>query len=174
MAVPATGDVLSTDHFLGKEEGWQDALDDLDDYADRYNEFNFIFACVVPAGSFAVSGISHAADDRPWPLENDRRCFLSQAGLRATFAHEMAHTLGVGHAPCADPGTRFPKGIDPNLPPATEAGVVGWRPSDGKLMPPMWFELMSYCTPAGRDARRPLAVRRPVEHPPRPTEVRTP
>lgn len=170
VAVPATGDVLSTNHFLAKRadpddlSGWEDALDDLDDYADRYNSFEWIFACVVPAGSFALSGISHAANDRPWPLENDRRCFLSQAGLRATFAHEMAHTLGVGHAPCADPGTKFPKGIDfdwinlrPSLPGATEPGVVGWRRSDGKLMPPMWSELMSYCTPAGatRDDRWP-------------------
>ncbi|WP_239491497.1 IPT/TIG domain-containing protein [Luteitalea sp. TBR-22] len=148
VAVPATGDLLSTDHFLGKKGGWEDALDDLDDYADRYNEFTFIFACTVPSGAFALNGISHAANDRPWPLENDRRCFLSQSRRRATFAHEMAHTLGVGHAPCADPGTDFPEGIDPNLGPNIGAGVVGWRTSDGALMPPMWAELMSYCTPA--------------------------
>ena len=148
VAVPATGDVLSTNHFLGKDKGWEDVLDDLDDYADRYNNFNWIFACTVPAGSFSLNGISHAANDRTWPLENDRRCFLSQSRLRATFAHEMAHTLGVGHAPCADPGQKFPKGIDPNLPGATEPGVVGWRPSDGALMGSPWSELMSYCTPS--------------------------
>lgn len=148
VAVPATGNVLSTNHFLGKDKGWEDALDDLDDYADRYNNFDWIFACTVPAGNFALNGISHAANDRPWPLENDRRCFLSQSRLRATFAHEMAHTLGVGHAPCADPGTKFPEGIDPNLPGATEPGVVGWRPSDGALMGSPWSEVMSYCTPS--------------------------
>jgi hypothetical protein len=181
VAVPATGNVLTTNHYLGKRAddeatGWEDALDDLDDYADRFNDFEFIFACVVPAsvpeGTFAANGIAHAANDRPWPLENDRRCFLSQAGKQATFAHEMAHTLGVGHAPCADPGEKFPKGIDfdwstwwrprPSLPGATEPGVVGWRQRrstdvvvpfgvapNGKLIPPMWSELMSYCTPAG-------------------------
>jgi hypothetical protein len=142
--VPVAGDVLSTNHFLGKDTGWHDALDDLDDYADRFDDFNTIFACNVPAGGFALNGTSHAANDRPWPLENDRRCFLSQARLRATFAHEMAHTLGVGHAPCGNPD-----GIDPNLPATTEPGVVGWRPSDGLLMAPMWSELMSYCTPTG-------------------------
>jgi hypothetical protein len=156
VAVPAAGDVLNTNHYLGiradgKTTGWEDALDDLDDYADRYNDFNFIFACVVPAGNFALNGIAHAANDRPWPLENDRRCFLAQSGLRATFAHEMAHTLGVGHAPCGDPGKKFPTGIDPNLPGATEPGVVGWRPSDGRLIPPRWSELMSYCTPPSGD-----------------------
>lgn len=157
VAVPATGDVLSTDHFLGKKTGWEDALADLDDYADRYNDFNFIFACIVPAGSFALSGISHAANDRPWPLENDRRCLLAQAKLQATFAHEMAHTLGIGHAPCTNDGRDFPEGIDfdwstmqPSLPGATEPGVVGWRRSDGKLMPPIWSELMSYCRPTGQ------------------------
>ena len=164
VVVPATGDVLSTDHFLGKDDGWHDALDDLDDYADRYNNFDWIFACVVPAGQFSLSGTSHSANDRPWPLENDRRCFLSQAKLRATFAHEMAHTLGVGHAPCADPGTAFPDGLErdwttlrPSLPGATEPGVVGWRPSDGALMGSPWSELMSYCTPSNglRDDRWP-------------------
>jgi hypothetical protein len=151
VAVPATGGVLSTDHFLGKRAdgeftGWNDALDELDDYADRYNNFDWIFAGIVPAGGiFSLNGTSHVANDRPWPLENDRRCFLFQSGLRATFAHEMAHTLGVNHAPCGDP-QKLGK-IDPNLPAGIEPGVVGWRPSDGRLMPPMWSELMSYCTP---------------------------
>jgi hypothetical protein len=151
VLVPATGDVLSTDHFLGKntgllvdeEEGWEDALDDLDDYADRYNDFEMIFACIVPARSdFALNGIAHHAIDRPYPLSNDRRCFLFQAGKPSTFAHEMAHTLNVDHAP----GT--PKGdIDPRLPAVTEPGVVGWRRSDGKLMQPLSGELMSYSEP---------------------------
>ena len=140
--VPATGDVLNTDHFLGKNAGWEDALDDLDDYADRYNNFDWIFACTVPAGNFSLNGIAHHAIDRPWPLSNDRRCLLAQAGLRATFAHEMAHTLSVGHAPCGNP-----EDVDDRLPAGTEPGVVGWRSSDGQLMAPLWSELMSYCTP---------------------------
>lgn len=144
VRVPATGDVLSTNHFLGKDDGWHDTLDDLDDFADRFDDFTSIFACTVPAGNFSLNGTSHAANDRIWPLENDRRCFLAQAGLRATFAHEMAHTLGVGHAPCGNPD-----GVDTRLPGSTEPGVVGWRTSDDRLMPPMWSELMSYCTPSG-------------------------
>lgn len=147
VRVPATGDVLSTNHFLGNRAdrqptGWEDALDDLDDYADRFDDFNSIFACTVPALKSRINGIA--------PLENDRRCFLAKARLRATFAHEMAHTLGVGHAPCSDPGKAFPEGIDGRLPATTEPGVVGWRPSDRRLMAPMWSELMSYCTPTGR------------------------
>jgi hypothetical protein len=146
---PTSGDVLSTDHFLGKEKGWHDALDDLDDYADRFiDDFNTIFACTVPADPatppaklFALNGTAHVQS-----LAGGRsRCFLSQTGLQATFAHEMAHTLGVGHARCGDKG--MPGGIDPNLPGVTEPGVVGWRRSDGKLIPSTWAELMSYCTP---------------------------
>jgi len=147
VAVPASGSVLSTDHFLGKRDGWDDALDDLDDYADRYNTFEWIFACIVPALSNTIStinGIGHVDDDALF--YNDRRCFLSKSGLQATFAHEMAHTLGVGHAPCGDPGN-YPDDIDRNLPGGTEPGVVGWRASDGQLMAAPWSELMSYCTP---------------------------
>jgi hypothetical protein len=143
VRVPATGEVLSTDHFLRKKAGWDDALDDLDDYADRFDDLNSIFACIVPKGAFTLAGIAHHAIARPWPLSNDSRCFLAQAGLRATFAHEMAHTLSVGHAPCGNP-----EGVDGRLPAGTEPGVVGWRRSDGKLMAPLWSELMSYCPPA--------------------------
>jgi hypothetical protein len=144
VIIPVSGDVLSTDHFLGKDKGWHDALDDLDDYTDRFDDFNTIFACAVPAGEFAINGTAHARS-----LAGGRsRCFLFKARLRATFAHEMAHTLGVGHAPCGAPGKKFPTEIDPNLPGVTEPGVVGWRPSDGKLIPSVWAELMSYCTPS--------------------------
>ena len=54
--------MLSTNHFLGKRSddkttGWDDALDELDDYADRFDDFNTIFACSVPAnGTFPLNG----------------------------------------------------------------------------------------------------------------------
>lgn len=145
VRVPVTGGVLSTDHFLGAEGGWGDALDELDDYADRFDDYNSIFACIVPALPAPpalpdqLNGIAH--DSFAGVFLHQRRCFISQAGLRATFAHEMAHTLSVHHAPCGkDLGE-----VDDRLPGGTEPGVVGWRCSDGKLMTPLWPELMSYC-----------------------------
>ena len=138
--------------------GWEDALDDLDDYADRYNNFDWIFACIVPAGNFSLNGISHAANDRPWPLENDRRCFLVPGKApRDVRPRDGAHARRRPR-PVRRPGQDFPEGIDarttlrPNLPGATEPGVVGWRPSDGELMGSPWSELMSYCTPSNGPA----------------------
>lgn len=144
VRVPTGGDQINSSLFLGSRDGWADALDDLDDFADRFDDFRSVFACVVPnSPGGTVNGIAHAAFDRVWPLENDRRCFLSRAGRPGTFAHEMAHTLSVRHAPCGSP-----ENIDSRLPPSTEAGVVGHRASDGLLMASGWPELMSYCTPS--------------------------
>jgi len=151
VRVPTSGDVLATTGDLLSRDGWSDVLDDLDDFADRFDDFDSVFACVVPAnamygfdpdtGKF-TNGLAHAAVDRPWPLPNDRRVMLAQKRKPGTFAHEMAHTLGVGHAPCGGP-----KNVDPRLPGALEPGTVGWRRSDGVLFPSGHPELMSYCPP---------------------------
>ena len=97
VQVPVSGEVLSTDRFLGKpnKTGWHQALDELDDYADRFDNFNTIFACTVPAGTFALNGTGHAANDRDWPLENDRRC-LSRPGREARDVRPRDGT----HAQC--------------------------------------------------------------------------
>ena len=145
VGAPSTGDVLPTDHFLGKPAGWHDALDDLDDYADRFDDITSVYACIVPNLDYGPESLNGTAHHEYvfWPVLVNRRCFLSRSLLQATFAHEMAHTLGVGHAPCG----KDVEGIDERLPGRTEPGVVGWRRSNGHLIPPDWPELMSYCTP---------------------------
>ena len=153
VRIPAAGEVvLATTVNLIDEDGWDELLEDLDDYADRFDDFDSVFAAVVPANPMygtaqdpatTTNGIAHKDVDRLWPLLDDRRVMLAQKGKPGTFAHEMAHTLGVGHAPCGGP-----KNPDPRLPGVVEPGTVGWRRSDGALFPPGQPELMSYCLPA--------------------------
>ena len=148
VLVPATGDVLSTDHFLGKKAGWEDALDDLDDYADRYNNFDWIFACTVPAGNFNLSGISHT----PSTGRGRWRTTAAASSLRQGSARHSPMRWRTRSASATRPADgQVPEDSHETVSPAgTEPGVVGWRTSDGKLMAPMWSELMSYCTPPSR------------------------
>ena len=90
---------------------------------------------------------------------------LAQALRRAAAAHgEHEARDGGKYDETGRTGTRrtwSPSGPAPELPLSLLCGLAQlrllWRPSDGLLMPPMWSELMSYCTPTGatRDDRWP-------------------
>jgi hypothetical protein len=68
---------------------------------------------------------------------------IAQAALPSTFAHEIGHTLGFGHAPCSPPGEALPDNIDPRLPGHTED--VGLDVQSLQLIPAGIGEVMSYC-----------------------------
>jgi hypothetical protein len=144
---PGLDELSTSDDHLWTVAGWQDRLDDLDDLADRFADSGQIFVCVVPNAAYELNGIAHKHETRNWPRSDQHRVMLVRTGNPASYAHEMAHTLGIGHAPDADRDKEFPKDIDPWLPRGIEPGVVGWRWSDGTLFPPRWPELMTYRTP---------------------------
>jgi hypothetical protein len=75
---------------------------------------------------------------------------ICQAALPGTFAHEMGHTMGLGHAPCpAPPGMPGggcmtpPDGIDSRLPGRTDE--TGFDVPAGLVINTGRGEMMSYC-----------------------------
>ena len=78
--------------------------------------------------------------------EHDYPAMVAQAGLAATFAHELAHVFGFGHTPCGSP-----KDIDPDLPGYIEE--TGVDVHSGTTFPAgmgSTGELMSYCSGQSR------------------------
>ncbi len=67
------------------------------------------------------------------------------ANAGGTMAHELAHTMGRGHAPCGSPA-----GVDEDFPyPAASIGVFGFDIVKKKLLDPAKYyrDMMSYCSP---------------------------
>ncbi len=59
-----------------------------------------------------------------------------------TMAHELGHNLNLYHAPCGDPSF-----LDPSFP-GNDGRIDGWGydfSKPGRLLPPVWPDLMSYC-----------------------------
>jgi hypothetical protein len=109
------------------------------------NPGGLIDAAGNPIPPYRVNGIALPRDGLLPPA------MISQAGLTGTFAHEMGHTQGLGHAPCpAPPGTPGsgdcndpPDGIDPLLPGSTDE--VGFDVPAGNVIESGRGEFMSYC-----------------------------
>ncbi len=136
-------EVWSISHDLGTEEGWHDLLDDLDDIASDFGDMGEVWAAMTPDHpDYDLNGVGSDGVIDYW-FDGARR-FAARSGLPATFAHELCHTFGVGHAPCGDVVQ-----LDPRLPAATED--VGLDVRWSRVVPAGTSELMSYCTPNSGD-----------------------
>ena len=65
----------------------------------------------------------------------------------SVIAHEFGHNFSLPHAPCGgagDPDPAYPK-ADGTI------GVWGYNFRNGSLVPPSWFDVMSYCGRPDRD-----------------------
>ena len=59
-----------------------------------------------------------------------------------TMAHELSHNLNLYHAPCGNPGF-----VEPSFP-GNHGRIGAWGydfRKPGRLLPPVWPDLMSYC-----------------------------
>ena len=89
-------------------------------------------------GTRASAGVGHPVS--PGVIKWTEGAFL--------LAHEMAHNLGRGHAPCGDPS-----GVDDNWPhdtnPEARLKEVGFDVAAGEIVQPLSepVDLMSYCQP---------------------------
>jgi hypothetical protein len=118
---------INTNRNLTTTAGWEDLLMDLVDIAGGYQNNGEIWTGLVPNDvSYDLNGIA-------W----DRYC-ISRTGLLDTFAHELTHCHGVGHADCGNP-----TGLDDRLPDRIEE--TGVDVYDYEIHEEGVGELMSYC-----------------------------
>lgn len=134
FTVAAPSRTMTTSHDLRLDTDWARLLIDLNFFAADTGE---TLAAVVPGNpAYALNGIAAIDADLVIPA------FISQSGLTATLAHELAHTFWIAHANCSPSGVPpFP--TDFSLPPGTED--VGMDVAAGQLVPAGTGELMSYC-----------------------------
>ena len=110
--------------------GWVSWLEEIDliwllDGAKDY----YYGAMKLPSNS-AVLGIAYAAGSR-----------VGVGGLDgSTLAHEVGHTMSLGHAPCRtpDPDPRYPH-------PNGNIGYWGYDPEQDILVPANYNDFMGYC-----------------------------
>ena len=82
-----------------------------------------------------VAGGAAGLAKRPGPI--------SFSSVRpSTLAHELGHNLNLYHAPCGNPSS-----LDPSFP-GKDGSIGAWGydfSEPGRLLPPVWPDLMSYC-----------------------------
>lgn len=144
--------VLKTenDENLKTDDGWSNLLDRLEDIADDYPVNEEIWVGLVPNGKdYAWGGIANSGIIKFW--FDDHRRMLSTAGNKATFAHEMAHTLQIRHAPSMADVNQHPyvfscgnpENVDMTHFSLTED--VGIDVAEGRLIPKGVPNFMTYC-----------------------------
>lgn len=117
LFVPPGGPVLQTNQDLTTQEGWENLVEDLDTIAeDTAGAWDMAWCGIIAAQQAGQPSLVLNGIGRPGNGEHDYFAMACQAGLPATFAHELAHVYGFAHAACADVGAPFPEGIDSSLP----------------------------------------------------------
>jgi len=83
-----------SDEDLTTRDGFRNLLSRIDDIADEFNTENEIWVGLVPNdSSYSINGIATSGSSNPR--------MVTRNGLRATFTHELGHTVGIGHSSSA-------------------------------------------------------------------------
>ena len=139
------------DEDLTTGNGWSNLLDRIDDIADDYNDNGEIWTALVPnSGAYRWNGLANDGVINFWWDDHPR--MISRARFGATFAHEIAHTVSIDHAPRvnagANPGVSTcvnQQNIDNSMVSLTED--VGIDIDAYRLMPQGIPSLMTGCIP---------------------------
>ena len=136
---PPGNEVVGSNHDLTTRDGWEDLLDDIEDIQGDYNAPGAIWVAMLPNGNnYDLNGISSGCCP----------CIVTQTNMPATFAHELGHQFGFGHAPCGDPPN-----IDNRLSGHTDEVAVDVH---GRIAYDIGRgSLMSYCNHFDRQTRWP-------------------
>lgn len=158
--LPNVGMISIPKEDLKTESGWSNLLDRLDDIADDYNmPEEVIWAGLVPRSrDYYANGMANSGFSFLGAFWHKR--LLNQNGLSATFMHELAHTLEIGHAASVDhslnnyvDSCKSPDGVDSNLISLIEdigIDVDGYKAGNTNsphVLPKGVPSLMSYCVP---------------------------
>jgi hypothetical protein len=145
--------------------GWSQALEWVSTLRGS-NSRQFYYAMIAPGGSMTqycgggcVAGLGSVpqpndARDRAaiglgyYPNSGNGTSQYYGGTPGITMAHEVGHTLGRNHSPCAPPGSQL-TGIDPNYPySGASIGVYGYNVTNNQLVPPSTYkDFMGYCSP---------------------------
>lgn len=147
--------------------GWSTALQWVSTLRNGSNSRVFYYAMCTPTGSIAQycgGGCVAGLGSVPQPNDVQGRAAIGLGyfpsnsgnsnqyyyggGPAITMAHELGHTLGRNHAPCAPQGGTI-SGIDPNYPySGASIGVYGYNDTNHQLLSPSQYkDFMSYCSP---------------------------
>ena len=145
--LPPGSPIVATNHDLTTKDGWSFVLEDIDDIAeDTANAWSYAWAGVIAAEQPGAPALKLNGAGRKGNGEHDYPAMVAQAGLVATFAHELAHVFGFGHAPCGSPDD-----VDPDLPGyIEETGVDVHAGATYPAGTGSTGELMSYCSGQAR------------------------
>jgi hypothetical protein len=140
--------------FLGLQ--WSTVLDQL--RSKRASESPpddvYYFALIKPAATFeeycrtsCTLGISYVAGVNDGDVRVAMGAAFADEMTGTTIAHELGHSHGQNHAPCA-PGGQI-SGVDGNYPyTGAQCGVWGYDAHTEKFMDPVKnLDIMSYCHP---------------------------
>jgi len=140
-----------SDEDLRTGNGWSNLLDRIDDIADDYKDNGEIWTALVPnSPNYQFNGLANDGVIRFWWDDHPR--MISRSRLGTTFAHEIAHTVSIDHAPSvnagANPGVNTcgtQQNVDNSMVSLTED--VGIDVAAYRLMPQGIPTLMTACIP---------------------------
>ncbi|MGB0370336.1 MAG: IPT/TIG domain-containing protein [Opitutales bacterium] len=150
LFTPTDFPIRTTTQDLSRWGDTRNLLDRLDDIADDYEDSeDYIWCGLLPFnGEYRWGGMAHDGVEDYW-FDSHKR-FLAKSGSGVVFAHELAHTFGIDHAPNIPGCTASIDDLDPDVPSRIEDHGIVVEPSTRTqpfIIPAGTTSFMGYCVP---------------------------